>query len=1243
MPDVVVSGDFYVVMYTDSTNPEDDVYPDTGVEVCYDKSYSSDRAYVVWDNVLGWGEKTLTWDLSTPQETTNWMIRVVGTGGAPPELTITSHNDGDTAHTPLITVTGTSSDPSGIASVTVNGALASGAADWSTWSAEVVLTEGDNTITVVATNNTGGSTTKTITVWYGTAEIYVNESGWWRDGGAFNPSSTPIQAAVDAANTGEVIIVESGTYPEHVVIGKQVTLKGVGYPVIDGEGTGTVVTVTASGVCIEGFEVMRCDSSQTSGAAGIRTAPECIIDDCIFRDNNIGLSTGGGHNLVANCTFEDDRIGLVICEDEYNTVENNHFVRSNLILDKATNNLIKNNTIEYDHHFGINIYNECDSNTIVENTLRSNSWGAIEIADSCWGSTSHNNLIYHNNIIDNGGSCQVYDDGNNPWDDGTEGNYWSDYEVRYPDAEEMGDTGIWDTPYAIDGGSGARDNYPLVEQWGDDSDDTTLPELEITSHENGDTVYTATITVAGTASDASGIASVTVDGVLASGAADWSTWSAEVTLAEGENPIIVVATDGAGLTTTKMVTVTYSPIVVDAEITDLHVEGDGFFERGETVTVAVTVENIGSVGHEFYVGFSVYDPDGGHVEKDYDALFTSVYLDPGDNSTKNLAWTIPIGAAGGHWDVTVAVWDREEEGALYGEYDRKTEDDAFFVNDPVDKYAILIGINDYPEGTKDPKKTEDLRWSLNSVSAMYNLLNIRYGFPGGHIQMLTEDEATETMFKNAFNRVVEEEYIDSNDIFVFYFAGHGGLQESTGKEGIHLQDNQVCFDHDLRTYVDEKLRKYHDPTAIVILDSCHSGGMAYDTDTISPRDGVNGDKTIMLMAANTSGTAGQSENLGMGVFTHYLHDALVVSKEVANSDDDPRISLEEAFAYASPLTTKYMYDNDEQQHPQIMDHYLTSAYNSAQCYLDVVDPTSITAVAGCPIHLHAYDSDGRHTGMNSAGDDVESEIPGSCYSGPEFDPETIVVLGQSDNITYRIEALNDGEFNFTVVQTTDTKTTTIHYENVSITETTNATIVVNSSNPSYTMELDYDGDGTIDNTTEPTHTLINYAPNVSITTPAGVQSGDITISYTLTDSESDNCTIMAQYSIDNIIYLDASVGVGGDGMINLTSTPAGVDHKFVWASGTDIPQTNATVYFRIRPYDGDLAGDYATTDAFSVDNRVRGDLNHDGNVTPADAAIALQIAVSGEYVPEADIDGNGCVTSLDALMIMQAAAGRIAL
>jgi nitrous oxidase accessory protein NosD len=39
------------------------------------------------------------------------------------------------------------------------------------------------------------------------------------------------------------------------------------------------------------------------------------------------------------------------------------------------------------------------------------------------------------------------------------GNYWSDYEEKYPDAEEIDTTGIWDTPYRI---GRDNDNYPLM-------------------------------------------------------------------------------------------------------------------------------------------------------------------------------------------------------------------------------------------------------------------------------------------------------------------------------------------------------------------------------------------------------------------------------------------------------------------------------------------------------------------------------------------------------------------------------------------------------------------------------------------------------------------------------------------------------------------------------------------------------------------------------------------------------------
>lgn len=56
------------------------------------------------------------------------------------------------------------------------------------------------------------------------------------------------------------------------------------------------------------------------------------------------------------------------------------------------------------------------------------------------------------------------------------------------------------------------------------------------------------------------------------------------------------------------------------------------------------------------------------------------------------------------------------------------------------------------------------------------------------------------------------------------------------------------------------------------------------------------------------------------------------------------------------------------------------------------------------------------------------------------------------------------------------------------------------------------------------------------------------------------------------------------------------------------------------------------------DTSLKGDLNHDNQITSADAAIALLLAATGARDPVADVSGDDRVTSLDALMILQAAA-----
>ena len=109
---------------------------------------------------------------------------------------------------------------------------------------------------------------------------------------------------------------------------------------------------------------------------------------------------------------------------------------------------------------------------------------------------------------------------------------------------------------------------------------------------------------------------------------------------------------------------------------------------------------------------------------------------------------------------------------------------------------------------------------------------------------------------------------------------------------------------------------------------------------------------------------------------------------------------------------------------------------------------------------------------------------------------------------------------------------------------------------------------------------------------------------------------------------------------NVTNlTPSGsVSFSDAWdTSGAEEGSSYAIIGYVL--YDG-KSTDPATV---TVQNMIMGDLNRDGVVTAADAAIALELAARGEWDPTADVDCDGRVTSLDALMILQAASGAIEL
>ena len=81
-----------------------------------------------------------------------------------------------------------------------------------------------------------------------------------------------------------------------------------------------------------------------------------------------------------------------------------------------------------------------------------------------------------------------------------------------------------------------------------------------------------------------------------------------------------------------------------------------------------------------------------------------------------------------------------------------------------------------------------------------------------------------------------------------------------------------------------------------------------------------------------------------------------------------------------------------------------------------------------------------------------------------------------------------------------------------------------------------------------------------------------------------------------------------------------------------------------HPIPGGSSVDYfPLMQPWNEDTQQKGDLNGDGQITAADAIIALGMAVSGEHNDNADMDGDGRVSSVDALIILQVAAGAIEL
>jgi nitrous oxidase accessory protein len=114
---------------------------------------------------------------------------------------------------------------------------------------------------------------------------------WALLGGAPADPGRSLQEAIDAAPPGATLEVRGGVHDGPIRIDKPLTLIGVDSPVLDGQGQGTILWITAPGVTVRGFVIRRSGRSLTHEDAGIRAegAPGVILEDNRLEDVLFGI------------------------------------------------------------------------------------------------------------------------------------------------------------------------------------------------------------------------------------------------------------------------------------------------------------------------------------------------------------------------------------------------------------------------------------------------------------------------------------------------------------------------------------------------------------------------------------------------------------------------------------------------------------------------------------------------------------------------------------------------------------------------------------------------------------------------------------------------------------------------------------------------------------------------------------------------------------------------------------------
>lgn len=196
---------------------------------------------------------------------------------------------------------------------------------------------------------------------------------------------TSIRAALDAAVPGATVEVRGGTYEGPLVVDKPVRLVGVGWPVIEGHGQGTVVKIAAPDVSFSGFVVRNSGDSLDEENSGIAVeAPRAIVEGNRLEETLFGIYLREApdsvvrRNVIVSKALDLPRRGdaIRVWYSNGTTIEENVVRRGRDVVLWYSENLHVRGNVIAEGRYGLH-FMYCDNALVEENQLTGNSVGAF--------------------------------------------------------------------------------------------------------------------------------------------------------------------------------------------------------------------------------------------------------------------------------------------------------------------------------------------------------------------------------------------------------------------------------------------------------------------------------------------------------------------------------------------------------------------------------------------------------------------------------------------------------------------------------------------------------------------------------------------------------------------------------------------------------------------------------------------------------------------------------------------------